>query len=263
MSRLWGVIWIGVVLCSCTGASARAAEGPVNAAIERDVARARGTVVLVHAGGWSGPDLRRELAMDAWPGSVFRSAHWNTISIDYSAGKSGLASVASQIAAARATAHRGRVCVYGESAGGHLALLAAAELPGLRCVITLGAPTDFEAWREDAAFELNTTSMGAYAQTAAIAFGAGPSESSWQPVAVADGITARVLLIGQGDDQVLPIMGQLRSFATASPKTDVLVTAPGDYSDPEQHYLHGTLSASARTDFEARLRAFVTPARRR
>jgi acetyl esterase/lipase len=37
------------------------------------------------------------------------------------------------------------VCLYGESAGGHLALLVATARPDVACVETAGAPTDLEA----------------------------------------------------------------------------------------------------------------------
>lgn len=257
-----GALRAGVVsaLLACSVASARTA--PVEKAIVRDVAHARGTVVLVHAGGWSGPDRQRQWDLDWWPGRMFREAGWSTASIDYAAGQAGLASVSEQLAAAMARTPGWPVCAYGESAGGHLALLAAAALPGLRCVITMGAPTDLERWRDDAAVEGRGTSLGVYGETVVPTFGGGPIDDRWEPAVQAPRVRARVLLVGQGDDQVLPIAGQLQAFADALPRTEVDVTPPGDYADPDQRYLHGTLSPAARGDLEARMRAFLAPVAR-
>lgn len=241
-------------------APAGAAE-PVQPTIVRDVPGARGTVVLVHGGGWAGADRERQWDLDWWPGTLFRESGWNTASVDFPAGKAGLRSVVDEIAAATARAPRRRVCVYGESAGGHLALLAAAQLPRLRCVIGLGVPTDLERWREDATREARTTSLTAYSQTAGRTFGYGDIEDAWQPVAQADQIRGRVLLIGQADDQVLPIWGQLSVFDDARPATELLVTEAGKHGDHSQRYLHGTFSPAGRAQFEQTLRSFVNPPR--
>jgi hypothetical protein len=190
---------------------------------------------------------------------MFRAAGWSTASIDYAAGQAGLASVSEQLTAAMARTPGRPVCAYGESAGGHLALLAAAALPGLRCVITLGAPTDLERWRDDAAVEGRTASLGVYGETVVPTFGGGPIDPRWEPAAQAARVRARVLLIGQDDDQVLPIAGQLEAFTDAQPRAEVDVTPPGDAADPYQRYLHGTLSPSARADLEARMRVFLAP----
>src|SRR3954454_24430436 len=179
MGRMWGLVAIAVTLSA--SASAHAVYWPV----VRDVPRARGVVVLVHGGGWAGPDQQRQWNIDWWPGRIFRAARWSTVAIDYAAGKDGLASVSAALSAALASAPHGRACVYGESAGGHLALLAAAQLPALGCVIALRAPPALERWRDDAAREGNTTSLATYAETAGEAFGPGPIDPAWEPDAVA------------------------------------------------------------------------------
>ena len=243
-----GICTLLATLALCASATAHA----VHPAIHRDVPRARGVVVLVHGGGWAGPDEQRQWNIDWWPGRVFRAARWDTVAIDYAAGESGLASVVGELRAALAAAPHGRVCVYGESSGGHLALLAAAQLPALNCVITLGAPTDLERWRSDAVREGNAGWLTAYTQTAGATFGQGAVDPAWEPDRVADRIAARVLLVGQADDHVLPIRGQLDAFAAVRPATEVLLTEPG-----ARPYLHGSFSESAWLGLEERMRAFL------
>jgi acetyl esterase/lipase len=252
---------VAIAACALALPVAAASADELQPAIVRDVRHPRGTVVLVHAGGWVGPDRERQWALDWWPGAVFRRAGWSTRTIDYAAGKAGLGSVTAEIAAAIARSPRRPVCAYGESSGGHLALLAAAALPRMRCVIGLGAPTDFERWRSDAVREGRAFSLTSYSQTVVPTFGAGRVEDAWEPVAAAARIRARVLLVGQADDEVLPIAGQLDAFHAVHPRTDVLLTPAGDPNDPRQRYLHGTLSPAARAELERRMLTFLMPVR--
>ena len=225
--------FLAVTLALAAAAPAAAAER-VHDPVVHSVRKARGLVVLVHAGGWSGPNQQRQWALDFWPGRSFRAARWSTISIDYAAGQAGLASVTDQLRSALAGAPHRRMCVYGESSGAHLALLAAADLPQLRCVIGLGAPTDLDRWRNDAVTAGNAEWFANWSQTAEPAFG--PSaDARFEPVAVGRRIAAHVLLVGQGDDHVLPVRGQMAAFAAVHPATDELVTDPGSIP-----YLHGS-----------------------
>lgn len=250
-----------MVVCALGCAAAPAAGERAREAVIRDVPKPRGTVVLVHAGGWSGPNQERQRALDRWPGALFRAAGWSTSAIAYAAGKDGLASVSREIEAARARTPRRPLCVYGESAGGHLALLAAAAQPRVRCVMTFGAPTDLDRWRDDAAREGRALSLAFYWQTAYPLFGSGKGSYPWQPVRQAHRIRARVLLAGQADDEILPIRGQLDGFAAVHPRTETLVTEAGDPNDPGDQYLHGTISPAGRAALEARLRGFLPAAR--
>jgi acetyl esterase/lipase len=240
-----------VLLALLLPAGAAAAER-VHEPVVRAVPKPRGTVVLVHAGGWSGPDQRRQWDLDWWPGRMLRAARWNTVAIDYAKGRDGLSSVASQLQAALINSPNGRVCAYGESSGAHLALLAAAGLPALRCVIGLGTPTDLDGWREEAISAGNAEWLTHYMQTADRAFGPGPVDDRWEPVAAAPRIAARVLLAGQADDHVLPVHRQMDAFAAVHPATEQFVADAG-----AQPYLHGTISAASRARFAARMRAFL------
>jgi alpha-beta hydrolase superfamily lysophospholipase len=65
--------------------------------------------------------------------------------VDYPKGGAAVASVLRSYDKVRARYPGLPVCLYGESAGGHLALLVAAARPDVACVETAGAPTDLAA----------------------------------------------------------------------------------------------------------------------
>src|SRR5215213_5547061 len=106
-----------------------------------DAAEARGTVLLFHGGGWNrvGPVPTAALAPKA---ASFRAAGLRAQSLDYRRGDEGLIDVVAAVDEQLAAHPNSPLCLYGESAGGHLALLAAAARPQVRCVITAAAPTD-------------------------------------------------------------------------------------------------------------------------
>ena len=244
------------------------ARGPVQVAAPLVMAPAspRGTVLLVHEGGWSGPDAAAQRRLSAFPGAALRRRGHRTVSVDYARGRAGLDSVLEEVAA-----RGGRVCLYGESAGGTLALLAAARDRRIRCVLAFGAPTDFGAWRRDAARRARdpavdaqvpafrrATALAVLTQTVVPAFGPiGAGTRPWEPARVAARIRGRVVLGQQRDDFILPL-GQLRAFASARPGTPTFVTPSGG---PADRYLHGTLPAAGRAELVRRLLALLAPAR--
>ncbi len=103
----------------------------------------RGTMIMVHAGGWAGHDAHAQgLLMDR-PGDMLVARGWRVVSIDYNEGTQGLQdllNVAGDELARKSS--DGPLCIYGESAGAHLALVAAARLRAIDCVIGIGTPTD-------------------------------------------------------------------------------------------------------------------------
>jgi len=235
-------------------ASARSAA--VAPPIVAGPASARATVVLVHQGGWAGPNAELQRQLDAFPGRELRRRGYRTVSIDYARGKAGLSSVLQQVTALRRSGAATPLCLYGESAGGNLALLAAARDRRIRCVMTVGAPTDFIAWRRDAIRrvrdptvnpalprERRPVSLAVFRQTVVPTFGSpGPRTRRWEPARQASRIHARVVLAQQRDDFVLPL-GQLKAFTRRSTGARSFVLGSGS---PAEGYLHGTLSSSGR-----------------
>ena len=104
----------------------------------------RGTIVLLHKGGWA---AEGRAPVEALRRTAHRFAGWSwrALSTTYRNGRAGLldAEAAVDYAARR---FGGPICTYGESSGGHWALMAALARPRVRCVIAAAAPTDLAAW---------------------------------------------------------------------------------------------------------------------
>ena len=213
---------VALALALACAAPARAAPSyPIDV---RPDGASRGTIALIHAGSWSGPNPDRVQGMrdDA---ERFAALGWRAVVLEYGAGKGGYLDVR---AAVRALAPRHTpFCLYGESAGGHLAVLAAErspEAPRIACVIAVSAPLDLPTW-----------SSRALAQPY---FGNDPR---WNPAHTATRLRAPTLLIGAEDDQVAPPQQNgafIHAFA-ARPHTSVrrLTLRPGSVAQ-----VHGSAS---------------------
>jgi acetyl esterase/lipase len=118
---------------------------------------ARGTVIVLHGGGWrhrvGDPRLLAEMSRDA---RRFERRGFHTVNASYRPGAEGLADVQRLYREVARRTHT-RPGLVGASAGGHLALLLASrERPAF--VVSMGAPTDLPSlpaplvrgWAEDA-----------------------------------------------------------------------------------------------------------------
>jgi acetyl esterase/lipase len=104
----------------------------------------QGVVIGIHGGAWYG--VGRELSLTVREDlERWRRHGWHGVIVDYPKGGAAVASVVRSYDKVRARYPGLPVCLYGESAGGHLALLVAAARPDVACVETAGAPTDLEA----------------------------------------------------------------------------------------------------------------------
>ena len=159
-------------------------------------------------------------------------------------------------AAASERATGGPLCLYGESAGGHLALVAAARLRSIDCVIGVGTPTDLVNYRSEAVPDAEPR-VKLVALRAARYFGTTPNElAPWDPVTLAPAIHADLLLLREGDDAVVS-SAHARRVQAASPATQILELEPGDPADLSTALLHGTVSALGRAAYAAALGAFA------
>ncbi len=241
-----------------------APPAPVAVAITADPSgTVRGTMIMVHAGGWAGHDARAQELLMRSPGALLRERGWRAVSIDYEAGKAGLDDVLGTIASevARKTSN-GPLCIYGESSGAHLALVAAARRRSeVDCVIGLGSPTDLRLYEATAADgsrdqRIVDAQMRKY-------FGTSEAElAPWDPVSLAPSISADVLLMREGDDAAVPA-SQTARFAAARPGTKTLTLDAGDPADASTHFVHGTISAQGRRAYNAAVASFAARARRR
>jgi acetyl esterase/lipase len=234
------------------------AQRPVAAAVTGDPAGpARATMIMIHGGGWAGHDDRPQRLLMEVPGKLLLRRGWRVVSIDYEEGKAGLDDVLRTVRdeIERRTSN-GPLCLYGESSGGHLALVAAARLGDeIDCVIGLGAPADLPLY-------LATAKSGS-AQHRFVArlvrkyFGTSDAAlRDWDPAGLAGAIRADVLLLHGGDDTLVPAT-QSASFAAAHRATRTVTLEPGPLP-----FVHGSISARGRAAYEQAIESFAARARR-
>jgi acetyl esterase/lipase len=132
-----------IALCALPAAP-RAEGEPGFVATLSPAGTARGVVIGIHGGAWYG--VGRELSLTVRDDlERWRGLGWEGVIVDYPKGGAAVASVLRSYDKVRSRHPGLPVCLYGESAGGHLALLVAAARPDVACVETAGAPTDLEA----------------------------------------------------------------------------------------------------------------------
>jgi acetyl esterase/lipase len=224
---------------------------------------ARGTMIMVHAGGWAGHDTRAQELLMRSPGVLLREHGWRVVSIDYEEGKAGLDDVLRTVGAeiARKTSN-GPLCLYGESSGAHLALVAAARRGReIDCVVGLGTPTDLRLYEATAASGSRDQQIVDHQIREFFGTTVGELEP-WDPVSLAAKISANVLLLREGDDVAVPA-SQAKRFAAAHPATTTLTLDAGEAALPEDHFVHGTISKQGRVAYNAAITSFVDAAQRR
>lgn len=220
-------------------------------------ASARGTVIMVHAGGWAGHDGDAQDQLMKSPGSLFLERGWRVVSIDYNDGVDGLQDVLDTARAelARRTAD-GPLCIYGESSGAHLALVAASRLRAIDCVIGLGTPTDLPLYESEGSVSADARVRQVAGQISKF-FGTTPEETApWNLVTLAPAVHADVLLMHEADDPIVPPIHALR-FQAARPTTQVVGLESGDPADPSTDFVHGTVSAIGRAHYDSAVGAFA------
>jgi acetyl esterase/lipase len=221
------------------------------------VGPARGTVIMVHAGGWAGHDANAQGLLASNPGNIFLERGWRVVSLDYEDGTAGLDDVLSAAGAELARKSTdGPLCMYGESSGAHLALVAAARLRAIDCVIGLGTPTDLTLYQAESAIS-NDARVRLVASQMTRFFGTTLAETApWNLVTLAPTIHADVLLMHETDDSVVSALHDAR-FAAARPTTQTLALDPGDPTNPADDFMHGTISQAGRAQYAAAIGSFA------
>ncbi len=205
-------------LVATLGATAAAAVPAVASPyreVDEPAGRERGTVILLHGGGWTstGAQVTQTLSGTA---RTFRRWGYRTVNTDYRAGTAGLDDVLGAVDAESARG-AGRVCVWGVSAGGTWALMAAARRPALRCVIAVAAPTDLVA-------PTFTDPDGTLAGYSRRVFGR--AAPAYSPLLQAGAIDAAVLIADAAQDPVVPAV-QGRALAARLRHVRRVELAPG------------------------------------
>lgn len=195
--------------------------------------RPNGVVMLIHGGGWEGPD-RDAFAYEVAIGRVFRNLGYATQTIEYRRGATGIHDAARWYdEARRRVGPHVPICADGTSAGGHVALMLAALRPKLACVIALGSPVDLPALAHQegggTAYDLARQAFGE-SQLAA-----------YSPIRRAQDIRADVLLVAARNDPVVPV-AQATEMSRARPATHTILL-PGGAENA--NFVHGKVDKNA------------------
>lgn len=223
-------------------------------AISDPVGAVRGTMIMVHAGGWAGHDEYAQDQLMERPGRQLLALGWRIVSLDFEEGTAGLQDV---LNAAGAELERrtstGPVCIYGESSGGHLALVAASRLRAINCVIALGPPTDLSLYQQEAAASADGR-MKLVAYQMSRFFGTTDAENApWDPASLAARMRSDVMLFHEDDDPVVSSQHNL-NFAANRITTQSVPLAAGGQGDG---FVHGTVSAAGRAVYSSAIAAFT------
>jgi dienelactone hydrolase len=209
-------------------------------------------MIMVHAGGWAGHDGNAQNILFKSPGDIFLARGWRIVSVDYNEGAAGLQDVLDAVGAELARkSSAGPVCLYGESSGAHLAIMAAARLRAVDCVMGLGTPTDLLLYQQEASLSADgrVTLVGSQIQRL---FGTtAETLLPWNLVALAPQIHADIMLVHEQDDELVTAQ-HAALFQAARPTMQRIELEPG----PEK-FLHGTVSEAGRARYMAALGAFL------
>lgn len=221
--------------------------------------RPRGTMLLLHGGGWRDRpgDARRGMAGAAL---VYRAQGWRVVNLAYreaagvGSSRPDPAPMFDDVAAAYddiRKAFPGPVCASGASAGGHLAAMLAVLRPTLDCVVSVGGPLDLRTLPSQTSVEGRAFVAGT--------FGDDPATlSRWSPARRwAAGIGTRVLAGAATGDPIVP-PAQLRRFAAADRSATTIVLPPARVGDAgAATFAHSLVPAAAKARFQERQAAFL------
>lgn len=184
-------------------------------------------MLTIHGGSWllTGTTAMRSIdpAIERW-----RARRFTVYNATYSPGTAAIEDLSSVLD--RIETERGlkRVCLYGESAGGHLALMLAQRRRDVKCVIAVAAPLDLQ-------------SLGPQL-TPIASFLFGPDAvnlARWSPITEAKRLEGGLLLLAGLDDKYVPVEQQ-RRFVAERPETWSYFLPPGS-----RNWFHGTTSPAA------------------
>lgn len=219
-----------------------------------------GWVVLVHGGAWAltGPFYVQAMRGEA---ARFQRLGWATLSVDYRKGTASLTDVLRFYDRLRArVGRRTPICLYGQSAGGNLALLTAEARPSVSCVISEAGPVDLSTLPNQDAYNPNTggyDTTGPQAIKLWIALAFTPAELPiFSPISYAGQLRARTLLGTATTDPDVPLEQQ-DELAAARPSRVEAMTLDGGGGAP---FTHTTITPAARVQWmhaQARLLAQV------
>jgi hypothetical protein len=217
----------------------------------------RGTVILIHGGGWTDREPLDGQYANAGGVRFMAFQGWRVVNIGYRPPASlvnrraapnafpALDDVAAFYDQAR-RAFPGPVCAYGSSSGGHLAMMLAVVRPDLTCVISEAGPIDFTIVRRrypgylERIFGASTSALNFWDPT-----------SRWRAAAP----TAQVWLGEAANDPIVP--REASAFQQVDPAATVTVL-PGAAGSDGAPFVHSLVDPGAHQIYLAGLAAWLS-----
>lgn len=209
---------------------------------------ARGTMLLIHGGGWRDTPGLARMGM-ARVALTLRDRGWRVVNISYTPGLKApsvapdprpmLRDVVAFYDQIRHV-YGGPICAYGQSAGAHLAAMLALERPALACAVLDAGPTDLLTLLR----ETNPVGRSLIEGT----FGTNPSLlARWSPARLwwHNGAGPPVFATFGGDDQVV-VPQQATELRKADPLANVdVVQGASPNSSSALYWLHSFVNVVA------------------
>jgi acetyl esterase/lipase len=227
---------------------------------QQTTATLRGTMILLHGGTWQahGAGALEWMRGDA---ARWRARGWRTVNGDYRPCARSVEDALALLDRVRATYGDARpICIVGQSAGGHLALVVASQRRQVSCVVSLAGIADTEALAHESAYRDSAGGSTALpislVNVLVSAFGA-DRIALYSPTLT--GVAARVLYGVSRTDSFIP-WTQATDFAAAQAARD-----PDGYVDVQHldgddlDWVHGRASGAAAAEFRAREDLLIAP----
>jgi acetyl esterase/lipase len=229
---------------------------PAESLVNSPSSGVRGTMLMVHGGGWQGPGAKSQKFLMEQPGNMLVERGWRVVSLDYNAGTQGIIDVLNAAGQELGGAEGNLLCLYGESSGAQIALVVASRLKAVDCVIAAGAPTDFHVYMAEARSSGDDSRKTIAGQMEHVFGSTEDVTAPWEPIKLSKMITSDVLMLRESDDSLVP-REQLDRFLGLRPRTESLELESNPTVTPETWWLHGTLSDVGREHYLAAVGAFA------
>lgn len=206
-------------------------------------------IMAIHGGGWVGPQPELIPQMEKHAGSWHRRG-WAILVPEYNANVSGLDDLLAHYDALQERYPETPICLYGFSAGAHLALMLAVERSDVACIVSEAGPTDLPALSRGPDGPAESYSL------AVTAFGE-ENLAAWSPIRFADKINASVLQVAAANDPVVPA-DQARRLQPRLRSGTLRVLDPGT-----REFIHSTVDSTQLGNVYKEELAFLTRFERR
>ncbi|HEV7805844.1 MAG TPA: alpha/beta hydrolase [Solirubrobacteraceae bacterium] len=219
-----------------------------------------GIMILLHGGTWMahGPGALGSMHDSA---ARWRARGWRTVNGDYRPCGQSVDDALALFDRVRATYGDARpICIGGQSAGGHLAMVIASRRPQVSCVVSEAGVADLTALASESAYrgpESDSQRVPIALVNAVVAAFGADRLAQYSPTA--SGLAARVLFGIPASDSFVP-WSQATDFAKAQASRNARAYVDVQRLEGDDvRWGHGTASTAAVANFRAREERLIAP----